>query len=147
MMAYPGNGEESNLPECGQNNVHGSGAHAGLPTETADSAPLTDPKQLSTREFLNCSAQEIIDDLNSKRKRDAALLEDFKKTLDMHCTAAYNSMEAAVYNMYDRNNATIQDKLHELFEVLERTAKQEAELEEFKSALAALYSDIQGAPL
>lgn len=108
----------------------------------------------------------------------------------MHCTAAYNSMEAAVYNMYDRNNATIQDKLHELFEVLERTgkiwnhvwkeivyqalflsltnnqnldpgktsftfdvcvaittAKQEAELEEFKSALAALYSDIQGAPL
>lgn len=27
------------------------------------------------------------------------------------------------------------------------TAKQEAELEEFKSALAALYSDIQGAPL
>ena len=36
MMAYPGNGEESNLPECGQNNVHGSGAHAGLPTETAD---------------------------------------------------------------------------------------------------------------
>ena len=39
------------------------------------SAPLTDPKQLSTREFLNCSAQEIIDDLNSKRKRDAALLE------------------------------------------------------------------------
>ena len=131
------------------------------------SAPLTDPKQLSTREFLNCSAQEIIDDLNSKRKRDAALLEgnssscardlkyedtstfsvytvdvlfiyfqcearcselcllyvDFKKTLDMHCTAAYNSMEAAVYNMYDRNNATIQDKLHELFEVLERTGK------------------------
>lgn len=114
----------------------------------------------------------------------------------MHCTAAYNSMEAAVYNMYDRNNATIQDKLHELFEVLERTgktwnrvckkkdllrlvliwlrflatcsicktcqgkpiftpnvcitvatAKQEAELEEFKTALAALYSDIQGAPL
>lgn len=48
---------------------------------------------------------------------------DFKKTLDMHCTAAYNSMEAAVYNMYDRNNATIQDKLHELFEVLERTGK------------------------
>lgn len=41
----------------------------------------------------------------------------------MHCTAAYNSMEAAVYNMYDRNNATIQDKLHELFEVLERTGK------------------------
>lgn len=41
----------------------------------------------------------------------------------MHCTAAYNSMEAAVYNMYDRSNATIQDKLHELFEVLERTGK------------------------
>ena len=96
MMAYPGNGEESN------DNVHGSGAHAGLPTETTDrwvylctisvsqysftlnckltnivysGAPLTDAKQLSTREFLNCSAQEIIDDLNSKRKRDAALLE------------------------------------------------------------------------
>ena len=125
MMAYPAKGEDSNLSECGQDNVHGSGAHADLPTETADrwvgilgyyfcgtlymyyfcvcvcfflhwvqayysiaifyteyaniailySAPLTDPKQLSTREFLNCSAQEIIDDLNSKRKRDAALLE------------------------------------------------------------------------
>lgn len=36
MMAYPGNGEESKLSECGQDNVHGSGAHADLPTETAD---------------------------------------------------------------------------------------------------------------
>ena len=36
MMAYPGNGEESNLPERGQDNVHGSGAHAGLSTETTD---------------------------------------------------------------------------------------------------------------
>lgn len=36
MMAYPGNGEESNLTECGQDNAHGSGAHAGLPTETAN---------------------------------------------------------------------------------------------------------------
>lgn len=34
-----------------------------------------------------------------------------------------------------------------MFVLLFTTAKQEAELEEFKSALAALYSDIQGAPL
>ena len=39
------------------------------------STPLTDPKQLPTQEFLKCSVQEIIADLNSKRKRDAALLE------------------------------------------------------------------------
>ena len=39
------------------------------------STPLTDPKQLPTQEFLKCSVQEIITDLNSKRKRDAALLE------------------------------------------------------------------------
>lgn len=41
----------------------------------------------------------------------------------MHCTAAYNRVEAAVYNMYGRNNATIQEKIEQLWEVLERVGK------------------------
>ena len=48
---------------------------------------------------------------------------DFKKAIDMHCTAAYNRVEAAVYNMYGHNNATIQEKVGQLLEVLERVGK------------------------
>ena len=38
----------------------------------------------------------------------------------MHCSAAYSSMEAAVFNMYERNHTAIQERLEELFAVLER---------------------------
>jgi len=41
----------------------------------------------------------------------------------MHCMAAYNRVEAAVYNMYGHNNATIQEKIEQLWEVLERVGK------------------------
>ena len=38
----------------------------------------------------------------------------------MHCSAAYAGMEAAMYNTYDANHEAIQDKLQELFAVLDR---------------------------
>lgn len=38
----------------------------------------------------------------------------------MHCNAVYTSMEAAMYYMYERNHKVIQEKLHELFAVLDR---------------------------
>ncbi len=50
-------------------------------------------------------------------------MADFKKALEMHCSAAYASTEAAVYNMYEKNQAAIQDRLQELFAVLDRIGK------------------------
>ena len=41
----------------------------------------------------------------------------------MHSSAAYNSMEVAVYNMYERNHTAIQEKLQELFSLLDSIGK------------------------
>ena len=48
-----------------------------------------------------------------------------------------------MYQMYDQNGKIMQAKLQELFATLDRVAKLEVELQQFKNALGALYSDIQ----
>ena len=52
-------------------------------------------------------------------------------------------LEQSMYQMYDQNGKIMQAKLQELFATLDRVAKLEVELQQFKNALGALYSDIQ----
>ncbi len=42
------------------------------------SGPMVDPKQVSSRELLDCSVEQLIADINAKRKRDAVLLEGMR---------------------------------------------------------------------
>lgn len=48
---------------------------------------------------------------------------DFKKALEMQCSAAYANTEAAVYTMYEKNQSAIQERLHEVYAVLDRIGR------------------------
>ncbi len=43
----------------------------------------------SSREILHQNAQQLIDDLNTKRKQDTQLLADYKKGMEMHVCILY----------------------------------------------------------
>ncbi|KAL5484526.1 hypothetical protein EMCRGX_G021043 [Ephydatia muelleri] len=105
--------------------------------------PLSEPSQLNTRELLQCNLEQLVSDINTKRKRDTTLLEDFKKDLELLCSAAYSSMQAALYSLYEQNSKVINDKLEELMSVMETIATQEEELEQFKREMGAFLSDLQ----
>lgn len=51
-------------------------------------------------------------------------------------------VEQNVFQLYEENGKLLQGKLQELFATLDRIAKLEQELEQFKVALGALYQDI-----
>ncbi|XP_022087220.1 uncharacterized protein LOC110977418 [Acanthaster planci] len=97
-----------------------------------------------TREILNQRTQQLIDDINAKRKRDTSLLADFKKAIEVQASNSYDNLEQAMFQMYEGNGKVIQEKLQELFATLDRISKLEMELEQFKTSLGALYSEIQG---
>ena len=50
-------------------------------------------------------------------------LSEFKKAIDQQCSNAYNSIEMAMYNSYERTQSTMEEKLQELFAVLDRIGK------------------------
>nr|ANZ54965.1 synaptonemal complex central element protein 2 [Fimbriaphyllia ancora] len=113
------------------------------------SSSLSEPRQevVSTEnashDDIQRSCQQLIDDINAKRKRDTDLLNDFKKALEEQINASCNVLEESIVQTYERHSKTIQDKLQELFAVLERISKLEGELMDFKQALGLLYNDMQ----
>lgn len=111
-------------------------------TTTERLVPHSEPS-LNTRELLQCNLEQLVSDINTKRKRDTTLLEDFKKDLELLCSAAYSSMQAALYSLYEQNSKVINDKLEELMSIMETLAKQEEELEQFKREMGAFLSDLQ----
>ncbi|XP_071847403.1 synaptonemal complex central element protein 2-like [Apostichopus japonicus] len=96
----------------------------------------------SSREMLNEQAQMLIDEVNAKRKRDTALLGEYKKALEIQASNAYSMVEQNVFVLYERNGKQLQDKLQELFATLDRIAKLELELDQFRVSLGALYKEI-----
>ncbi|XP_062515271.1 synaptonemal complex central element protein 2-like [Corticium candelabrum] len=97
----------------------------------------------TSREVLNDRAQQLIDKLNEKRKKDATILADFKKSLEDQAANAYSTVEQRMVQMYERHSKIVQEKVQELFAILDRIAKQEEELCRFRSALGMLYSDVR----
>ncbi|XP_072045190.1 uncharacterized protein [Amphiura filiformis] len=98
--------------------------------------------EFTSREKINEKAQQLIDEINNKRKEDTVLLADFKKSMEMQVARSYGLLEQSMYQVYDHNGKIMQAKLQELFATLDRIAKLEAELKQFKNALGALYTDI-----
>ena len=47
------------------------------------------------------------------------LLLEFKKDLELLCSAAYSSMQTALYGLYEQNSKVINDRLEELMSVME----------------------------
>lgn len=50
-------------------------------------------------------------------------LEDFKKALEEEINTTCNILEESIVQTYEKHSKTIQDKLQELFAVLERISK------------------------
>ncbi|XP_065916502.1 synaptonemal complex central element protein 2-like [Dysidea avara] len=93
---------------------------------------------------LRQTLEGVVKEINAKRERDGAILTDFKKELEVQAADTYNKVEKALYNVYEENSSTINEKLEELFATLDRIGKLEVELEGFMSNLKLLISDIQG---
>ncbi|XP_077981921.1 synaptonemal complex central element protein 2-like [Glandiceps talaboti] len=128
--------ESAALPDnemSGLGHVHGSNTTG---TSQAMAYPVT------SREMLQTAAQTLIEDINAKRKRDTTLLTDFKKNIEMQVSNSCGVLEQTLYQTYQHNGTVIQEKLQELFAILDRIATLEAELDEFKHALGLLYKDI-----
>lgn len=101
------------------------------------------PSENASHDEIQGSCQQLIDDINAKRKRDTDLLNDFKKALEEQINASCGVLEENIVQTYERHSKTIQDKLQELFAVLERISKLENELMDFKHSLGLLYNDMQ----
>ncbi|XP_071952938.1 synaptonemal complex central element protein 2-like [Antedon mediterranea] len=96
----------------------------------------------TTRESIQETAQQLIHDLNLKRKSDAALISDFKKDLEEKVTETCKAVDLHMFQCYERNGQIMQEKLQTLFATLERIHKIEQEMEQFKQALGIFYKDI-----
>ncbi|CAH3022726.1 unnamed protein product, partial [Porites evermanni] len=68
---------------------------------------------------------------------------DFRKVLEEQINTSCNVLEESIVKTYEKHSKIIQDKLQELFAVLERISKLESELMDFKQALGVLYNDMQ----
>ncbi|KAL9988811.1 hypothetical protein ACROYT_G003299 [Oculina patagonica] len=97
----------------------------------------------ASHDDIQRSCQQLIDDINAKRKRDTDLLNEFKKALEEQINTSCSVLEESIVQTYEKHSKTIQDKLQELFAVLERISKLESELMDFKQALGVLYNDMQ----
>lgn len=60
----------------------------------------------------------------------------------LQASNAYSMVEQNVFVLYERNGKQLQDKLQELFATLDRIAKLELELDQFRVSLGALYKEI-----
>ncbi|XP_070563311.1 synaptonemal complex central element protein 2-like [Ptychodera flava] len=107
--------------------------------DESTSASVTGPV---TREALQSAAQSLIEEINSKRKRDTTLLTDFKKNMEVQISNSASMVEQAMYETYEQNGRMMQEKLQLLFATLDRIAKLETELDDFKHALGLLYKDV-----
>ncbi|KAL3868964.1 hypothetical protein ACJMK2_041709 [Sinanodonta woodiana] len=130
---------------------------SSVPDETASQSCLEDHKatlskmlapvkrtlpDTLTAEEIGHNAQQLIDDLNSKRKQDTQLLADFKQALEIHVQKTYVVVEQHLYQNYEKQRGVLEIKLQKLFACLDRISKLESELQDFKQSLQVLYQEM-----
>lgn len=113
-----------------------------VPTSTPQGATGLQVQSFRGREELSHNVQEVIEEINNKRKGDTNRLSDFKTALEMHIQKACSMVEQNMFDMYEQQSAIVQDKLQEFFTTLDRVATLEAELAQFKMALGSFYKDV-----
>ena len=104
-------------------------------TDDSRNESFSNPKQSWQ---LRQTLEGVVKDINAKRERDLSilsgilnvsqicckiiisLLEEFKKELEVQSAESYGKVEKALYGVYEENSATINEKLEELFAVLDR---------------------------
>jgi len=121
--------------------------HPSNPAPDTSAADHASSKQnttlgLSQRDQIQKEANDLIEDLNNKRKQDTQYMAEYRKALEEEVEKRCSSVEQNLFETYQQQNEEIGSKLQELSETLERISQLETELAEFKEALAKLYQDM-----
>ncbi|XP_053148086.1 synaptonemal complex central element protein 2 [Hemicordylus capensis] len=96
----------------------------------------------STIENLQERTQQLIDKINENRKKDHALMNNFRESLLMKVSSLAEKLEERMFPVYDHHNKLIQDKLQELSDIMERIRLIEAELRQVCHTVEMLYKDL-----
>ncbi|CAI5796251.1 Hypothetical predicted protein [Podarcis lilfordi] len=96
----------------------------------------------SSIENLQERAQQIIDKMNEKRKEDQVLMNNFREGLLMKVSSLAEKLEESMFPVYDHHNKLIQDKIQELYQIMERIKQIEAELRKVCHTVEMLYKDL-----
>ena len=98
---------------------------------------------LSSPETLQECAQQLIEEINAKRQRDATILSELKSELDSHATSSFETIERFILDKSQAIGYKIQTKLQMLFSTLKHVSELKSELEQFRNNLEVLNSDTQ----
>ncbi|XP_052831964.1 uncharacterized protein LOC106883691 isoform X2 [Octopus bimaculoides] len=95
-----------------------------------------------TKDSIIQQAQELIDEVNDKRKHDE-LFSEYRKQLEKHVEKRCITAQQQMVAMYEEHGRLMEEKLKKLFSCLDRVGKAESELMAFKQSLAMLYQEMQ----
>ncbi|XP_013409639.1 synaptonemal complex central element protein 2 isoform X1 [Lingula anatina] len=98
--------------------------------------------QFSSHESLNSAAEQLINDINMKRKENTQMIIEFKDSLDVQVQHTCREVEKRMFDVYEEQGKILQVKLQNLFIILDRISKLEMELKQFRRALGMLYQEV-----
>uniref|UniRef100_A0A493U277 Synaptonemal complex central element protein 2 n=1 Tax=Anas platyrhynchos platyrhynchos TaxID=8840 RepID=A0A493U277_ANAPP len=91
---------------------------------------------------LRQRAQRLIDRVNESRKEDHSVLSGFRDSLLLKVSDLAEQLEERLFQLYSLHNEQIQQRLHELAEVMERVRQAEDELQHVCRTVEAAYKDL-----
>ncbi|XP_062456990.1 synaptonemal complex central element protein 2 [Rhea pennata] len=91
---------------------------------------------------LQQRTQQLIDKVNDNRKKDHAVMSNFRESLLLKVSSLAEKLEEKMFRVYDLHNELLQEKLRELSELVERIGRIEAELRHACRAVEAAYEDL-----
>ncbi|KAK7488475.1 hypothetical protein BaRGS_00020260 [Batillaria attramentaria] len=113
-------------------------------TPSLESAPVDEHGDDESYEGnLSDRAQQIVNNLNAKRERDAKLLSEFKASLQAQVEKTCSLLEQHMYRTYDKKGVVFNRKLQELFSCLERVSTLKMELQDFKQDLKTFFQEME----
>lgn len=117
-----------------------------LSTKDAPAPPVScndeRSSDISKRASILQEAQQLIDEINDKRKHEELICQ-YRKDLEKHVKKRCSLTQQQMLAMFEEHSKLMEQKLNKLAYCLERAAKAESELLELKRSLAMLYQDMQ----
>ncbi|KAH3888532.1 synaptonemal complex central element protein 2-like [Dreissena polymorpha] len=98
-----------------------------------------------TAKYIADTAQQLVADLNDKRKTDSQLLESFRQSLEQETARMFKTVQQQMYQSYEVQSALVDQKLQELFACLDKISATEAELQTFRQSLKNLFQEMHAA--
>ncbi|GFN88097.1 synaptonemal complex central element protein 2 [Plakobranchus ocellatus] len=102
---------------------------------------VKDEKYRMTMKDIEASMKQMINEINSKRENDLAILEEVKREIMAQAKRCCEVLEQHMANMHAAKGKEIDDKWENLVKVLDRIKESEAEIEKTKTSLSLLCKD------